>query len=265
MARKWTEEEEIAYRTELNRFYTVENKTIDEVGEVLGIKPQTVFDRLRRLQIKTHPEFKKHYSNKRTDVKIPEYSDDLAEFFGIMLGDGNLTHFQVAVTLGTKEAEYAEYVARLIEKLFGPIAKILIYKKNYRSIYIGSVEATQWLQTEGLVFNKVKSQVSAPGWIFEKESYMERFLRGFFDTDGSVYELKFGIQIGLTNRSIPLLESLQQMLIALHYNVSAISKYRLYITKINDIKRFFEEITPQNPKHNERYKTFLAHYENLRR
>jgi hypothetical protein len=210
MARHWTEDEENFYRSQLIELYINQNKTIEEVGPILNIKWQTVYDRLKRLDVPTHPERSRS-----------------AEFFGMMLGDGHLSHFQI-------------------------------------NVYLGSVKATQWLQNEGLVFDKVKSQVDAPTWIFEKESYMKHCLRGFFDTDGSIYELKFGIQISLTNYSIPLLMSLQQMLIALEYNVSAISSHRLYLTKISDVERFFTEIAPQNPKHNERFEKFIAGYRSKR-
>lgn len=264
MARKWTEDEEIFYRSELIELYAQQNKTIYEIGSILDIKWQTVYDRLKRLDIPTHPELKINYLRKRSDVIIPAYSDELAEFFGMMLGDGHLSHFQVTVCLGTKEMAYAEYVAEFIGKLFGCPGKIAINSHGHRTVYFGSVEATQWLQSEGLVFNKVKYQVDAPEWIFEKKSYMERFLRGFFDTDGSVYELRFGIQISLVNRSLPLLASLQRMLLELEYSVSAISGYNLYITKIRDIERFFNEIAPQNIKHRERFNEFIARYRDAR-
>lgn len=86
---------------------------------------------------------------------------------------------------------------------------------------------------------------------------MKKFLRGFFDTDGSVYKLKFGIQISFTNFSVPLLKSLQKMLIELGYKPSRISANKVYLTQIKDVKRFFEEITPANPKHQRRFIDFI--------
>src|ERR1019366_69525 len=110
---------------------------------------------------------------------------------------------------------------------------------------------TSWLLKEGLVNNKVKSQVDIPKWIFKKPEFMQRFLRGFFDTDGSIYKLKFGIQISLSNKSQPMLKSLQRMLFKLGYNPSAVSADRVYLTGIPDVKRFFAEIIPENQKHQE--------------
>ncbi len=258
MTRKWNKQEEEKYRLELIDLYVTQNKTINEVAKILKIRPQSVFIRLKRLNIKTCPERKKNYQNRRNDVIIPKsYSPELAEFFGIMFGDGSLSHFQTMVTLGIKEMSYAKYVADLMEKIFGVIATISIRKGGYKDVYIGSVELTSWLQREGLVFNKVKSQVDVPVWIFSRKIYMERFLRGFFDTDGSVYKIRFGIQIAFINFSVPLLCSLHKMLKKLSYRPSEASSHKIYITKRPEVVRFFREINPANEKHRQRFENFI--------
>jgi DNA-binding transcriptional regulator WhiA len=258
MAKRWTKEEELRYRKELEQLYVKENKTIDEISEIIGIAPQTVYDRLKRLEIQTCPQKKVHYLNKKTDAKIPIfYTPDLAEFFGIMLGDGHLSHFQIAVNLGTKELEYAKYVSLLIERNFNIRPKISVRKKGYKDVYIGSVTVTSWLVNEGLVYNKVKSQVDVPEWIFSDKEFMKKFLKGFFDTDGSVYKLRYGIQISLKNYSHPLLKSLQKMLSRLGYKPSRISSHSVYVTRRSDIVRFFEEIRPANSKHKKRYNKLI--------
>jgi len=258
MARKWNKQEEKKYRTELYDLYISQNKTLNEVAKVLKIEPQSVFVRLKRLDITTCPERKKNYQNRRNDVIIPKtYSPELAEFFGIMLGDGSLSHFQTMVTLGTKELSYAEYVAKLMKKIFGVPAKISIRKNDCKDVYIGSVDLTNWLQKEGLVFNKVKSQVGVPIWVFSRKVYMQRFLRGFFDTDGSVYKIRFGVQIAFINLSLPVLDSLQKMLKKLSYKPSEISSHKIYVTKRQEVIRFFREIDPMNKKHRERFENFV--------
>ena len=263
MARRWTKEEEGKYRYELFKLYIKQNKSLSEVSKLLGISEQAVFKRLTRLNIKTQPHLKKNYLKKKTDVKIPsKYSKELAEFFGIMLGDGHVSHFQVVVSLGNKEEKYAEYVRSLIEKIFKTDVKISLRNRGHRDVYLGSVEVTSWLLKQGLVHNKVKSQVGVPKWIFNKKEYMKAFLRGFFDTDGSVYKLKYGIQVSFCNRSLPILKSLQIMLKKLEYNPSSISTYNMYLTRREDVKRFFKEIKSSNPKHVSRYLNIIK---NLRR
>ena len=126
MPARWSTTEENDYRAELMQLYVLENKTIHEVGEILGIHGGTVYDRLKRLDIPTNRLQKLRSNNQRTDVLIPEQSILLAEFFGIMLGDGHVAHYQTFVTLGTKEYHYVCYVQRLMTELFGIMTYILV-------------------------------------------------------------------------------------------------------------------------------------------
>ncbi|HQT82913.1 MAG TPA: hypothetical protein PLW99_02050, partial [Candidatus Paceibacterota bacterium] len=115
MARRWTKEEENEFRKELHSLYVSQNKSIGAIGKELGVAYQTVFDRLCRLGIKTAPERKLKYRNRRNDIKLPRQSVQLSEFLGIMLGDGHVSHFQTIVTLGTKELPYVQYVQALMQ------------------------------------------------------------------------------------------------------------------------------------------------------
>lgn len=247
MTQAWTKKEKTVFRKELHDLYTVKNLTINEVGKILNIAPQTVFDRLKRLGIKTCSEKKINYQNKRTDVNFPKKrTEELAEFFGIMMGDGSLSKNQVMVTLGSKENSYVQYVQRLMCSLFKTKVSASTRKTGYKDVYIGSVELSKWLVSEGLVFNKVKKQVGVPKWVLQKDEFMISFLRGFFDTDGSVYKLRYGIQVSYTNRSLPLLEATRCMLKKLEYSPSKESIFKIYLTKKADLERFLYEIRPSN-------------------
>lgn len=261
MARRWTRDEEDFYRQQLLELYIQKNKTIGQISTELGISEKSVFKRLGRLGIPSCPEKKANYLHKRNDIYIPTMrSADLAEFFGIMLGDGHVGHFQTMVTLGTKEIPYVTYVQFLMNSLFGVMPTIGTDVSGYSTVYIGSVDLGQWLYSEGLVPNKVKAQVGVPTWIFEQSNFMRAFIRGFFDTDGSVYKLRFGVQISLTNHSLPLLYALQDMLRRLGYRVSEVSAFRVYITRQADVERFFAEIQPMNTKHQVRYEHLTRRY-----
>ena len=259
MAKRWTKEEEKFFKKELIDLYVIKNLSLKEVATILSINQSAVFQRLKRLRIDITPEKKKHYRNKRIDLVIPKkYSKELAELIGIMLGDGSLTHFQVVVTLGSKEYSYAEHVRDLMNTIFNVQAKIAVRSTGYNDVYFGSTEVSLWLQEQGLVFNKVKEQVDVPHWVFKDKAYMKACLRGFFDTDGSLYKLRFGSQISFTNYSTPLLHSLRYMLFELQYNPSRLSSHKVYITKKDDILKFFREIQPKNKKHVERFKAIFA-------
>ena len=258
MPARWTKQEEKKFHKELLELYVRKNKSIREVGAKLGIAEQTVYARLVRTGIKTQRSKKSGFNKQRSDIHLPHNSVELAEFIGIMLGDGHISHFQTVVTLGSKEERYVVYVASLMRKLFGVSPKLLLRKDGYREVYIGSVLITTWLKKQGLVSHKVKSQVRVPRWIFKREKYMASCLRGFFDTDGSIYKLRFGFQISLTNKSLLLLLDLRNMLKMLGYKPSEVSTFRVYLTHREDISRFFKEIAPANSKHRDRFKMFAS-------
>ncbi|MFA6536765.1 MAG: LAGLIDADG family homing endonuclease [Candidatus Paceibacterota bacterium] len=263
MARKWTTEEKSKHHNELFHLYVSENLSLGQIAQKLGLSEQGVYARLLRLKIPINRHLKKGYNNTSRRVEIPDmYSAKVAEFFGIMFGDGHISPTQVIVTLGTKELEYVKYVCNLIRDIFKTTPKVFIRRSNYRdsqyrNVYFGSVLAVKWLEKRGLVSNKVEEQVAAPKWIFSQKRFTEAFLRGFFDTDGSVYRLRFGIQISFTNYSLPLLKSLQEMLKELGYRPSEISSHKIYLTRVSEVKRFFDEISPKNSKHQKRFKEFI--------
>ncbi len=256
MARRWTSEEEGVYRKELHTLYVTQNRTISEVARHLGISEKTVFQRLGRLNIPTAPSRKSRYRNRRQDVSVPPPSATLAEFIGILLGDGSISHFQTKVTLGSKEYSYVQYVQQLMTKLFRAQATIFQKNTGHYEVYLGSTQITTWLLAMGLARNKVAAQVDVPPWIMARRELEKACLRGFFDTDGGIYALRFGVQISFKNRSLPLLWSLRSALLRLGYTPSAVSGKAVYLTRREDVDRFFTEIRPANPKHVERYTAF---------
>ncbi len=259
MPARWNRAEEKRHRSQLLHLYVTRNLSLNEVSKRLRVSPGTVYDRLKRLAIPTQPERKSKYLNRRSDIILPKKeSATLAEFLGVMLGDGHVSHFQATVHLGTKEAPYAQYIRNLFRAVCGVPGRIAIRNGDYRDVYIGSTMFTRWLRQQGLVANKVNNQVNVPNWILRRPTFIKPFLRGMFDTDGGIYLLRNGIQIAFTNRSLPLLRSLHTMLCSLGYTPSKVSGWKIYLTRRKDIERFFYEIRPQNPKHVRRFRQFIS-------
>lgn len=259
MARRWTKAEEDEYREVLTRLYTTENKTIREIAPILNIKENSVYDRLLRLGISPCRSNKVGFNRARSDIHVPtSYTTALAEFVGIMLGDGNLSHTQVMVTLGSKERDYVHYVAHLMESLFKVSAKTAVTKHGYRYVYIGSTRLVRWFLAMGLVHNKVKEQVRVPVWIMNDNTFKAAALRGLFDTDGSVYKLRHGVQISFCNKSIPLLHDVRAMLIDLEFHPSVALHNKVYLTRKEDILKYYAMIGFANRKHRERYHTLMG-------
>lgn len=265
MARRWTEREEIIFRSQLEKLYVKENRTISDIGKILGIAESSVYDRIVRLNIPSLRDKKPGFNNTQQNIRIPRDSDLLAEFTGILLGDGHITPTQVTVTLGNKEKKYVHYVAHVMYELFEIKPTIIQTKDGYYIVYIGSVVLVRWLLKMGLAHNKVKSQVDLPSWILKRESYKRSALKGLFDTDGSVYKLRFGAQINFTNRSLPLLKSVRALLIDLGFKPSVAKDYHVYLTRRPDLVKFNELIGFGNPKHEKRYEMYVEPLIKMRR
>lgn len=258
MPRKWSKKEEKIFKNELIFLYVKKNKTIKEIGKILRLAENTIYDRIVRLGIPILRHKKTKFNNRNFNIVIPKImSGKLAEFIGIMLGDGHLTPTQVTVTLGTKEKQYAIYVSKLMGELFGVRPKIALSKQACFTVYLGSTVLVRWLlKNYNLVYNKVKSQVCVPKQCFLSKVYMSRLLRGLLDTDGSVYRIKSGIQMSFTNKSKPLLQSAKDMFDILGYHPSKISYNKIYLTRKADIEKYKHEIGFANNRHSKRLKIF---------
>ena len=259
MPRKWTIKEENEKRKELEELYIKQGKVIGEIAKILKLAESSVYDRMIRLGIPTDPKRKiNYYGSNRDKITLPSFSNELAEFCGIMLGDGHISPFpgQIYVYINPiADADYISYVEQLLEGLF-KIKACRYDGKNKATIdlFITSVDLIAYLAEKvGLsVSNKVKEQVGIPSWIYKRDSYKNSFIRGFFDTDGSIYKLKFGVQMSFCNRSFPLLNSTREILLDFGYNPSKISCCNVYLTRKSDLMKYALEIGFGNSKHYKR-------------
>lgn len=210
------------------------------------------------LRRRNNPELLKKYTN---SITKPEESADLAEFIGIMLGDGGLTHFQCIIYLHSEiDKEFAYYVSNLMNKLFGITSKIYTHKKHkVLRVSVSSVNLVKYLVSKGLSLgNKVYLQVGVPLWILSNEEYIKACIRGLIDTDGSFILHKYKIKekvytypkISFSNRSEPLLEFVYQGLRKLGFNPKRTFKSEVWLHNQNEAKRYLEIIGVSNYKPN---------------
>jgi intein/homing endonuclease len=127
----------------------------------------------------------------RKVVRIPEQSESLAEFFGIMLGDGGINNlWQANITMNSiKDAEYVFYVERLIRNLFD-ISPAIRKRKNRNAVVVSaaSISLVNFLVEKGLPRgNKLRNGLRIPDWIMETRSYRVACVRGLVDTDGCLF------------------------------------------------------------------------------
>ncbi len=198
-------------------------------------------------------------------VRLPPKSKALAEFVGIVLGDGGITKRQVTITLhGIDDKEYVGFVTKLIMRLF-KLNPSLTGRKNDRAVDI-TISRTKLVNylTEKLslrIGNKVKQQVNIPDWIQENKNFKVSCVRGLIDTDGCIFTHKYKVRnkeysykkLSFTSRSEPLRQSVFQILQEMGLKVRLTKKYDVWIDSPHEVKRYLSIIGSHNPKHLKRY------------
>lgn len=207
---------------------------------------------------KNDPDLWKKYLN---TFSKPQESEELAEFIGIMLGDGGLTRGQITIYLSSiTDRKYAKYVIALIKKLFGLSASMSEVKKSHvLRIGISGINVVKYLVEKGLIIgNKVRLQVGVPDWIWKNNGYIKSCIRGLIDTDGCfvihryiVKEKKYQYpKMSFSNKSEPILNFVYQGLKKLGYNPKRTIEFDVWLHNQNEVMRYFDEIGVNNIKPN---------------
>ncbi len=209
-----------------------------------------------------------------------------AELVGLSFGDGGLTYrsssqrvkFQLRGSLIEDKEHYDNYIIPLFNKeimlpLFSRNVGIVFNKRiNFYGLSVESVKIEKPLNYLGIP-SGVKEELSIPKWIKDDRKYLLSFLRGFFDTDGSIscqrnYSIKNNkfhtqIRIYLSCTSKRLMEDIYNSLKLFEYKVSFNSyppskkgKKNFYTVKVSggiQVDKWMNEIGSKNPKHLTKY------------
>lgn len=194
--------------------------------------------------------------NNKKIVKLPRtYTKELAELFGILLGDGSVTKYYVEIYLNRiTDANYVPNVEKMCRKLF-PGAPVTTHSKEKRGttdIQISSKDVCDYLR--GCGFNPKERNI--PQWIKNDVRFAKAVIKGLFDTEGSVgikyFKGKGGNyiykQLTVTNKNENILKFLEEYLSRFGYKPTKNSKKNIYLSNKNDIFRYLEDIGSNNPK-----------------
>jgi len=201
--------------------------------------------------------------NAPISIKKPRYSKELAEFIGIVLGDGSITKNQVTITLHYKDdKEYGRFVVNLIKKLFN----VYIGECNRQSTTDYIVSRTKLvkfcIEKLGLkIGNKIKQQVDIPDWIKQNKQYEIACARGLVDTDGCIFNHKYKVKekwysykkLCFTSYSKPLRESVFNILKNNELNPRFAQDKDVRLDSIKDMEKYFKIFSSHNPKHLKKY------------
>ena len=204
-----------------------------------------------------------------------EPSEKLAEFIGILAGDGHVGYHEksndylITISSNAKdELKYLRYAKKLANLLFNFEMK-LRKQDNTLSIYKRSKAIFLFLQIIG--FQKKNCCVRIPPWILDDDKFAKSFIRGLFDTDGSVSlknnhgRHKFYPVISIASKDEQLIKRVSIFLKKwdLRFHIGNESyfdnrtrkKYRKTKLEINGYdaaKRWFKLIGTSNNKHKEK-------------
>lgn len=212
-------------------------------------------------------QYKKKPKNFQTIIKIkkPKRSELLAEFVGIMLGDGGINKYHISVTLSDKEKKYILFVSKVIKKLFCVTPKIhkLSYAKAVQ-IVVNRKQLADFCHEIGLVRgNKVNQMVDIPTWIKENKKFSIACIRGLVDTDGCFYTNSYYsngkkysyFKIAFVSASKTLIDSVAKILINSGINFRVDRNHRdVRIESGQYVSKYIKEIGSHNHKHLEKIK-----------
>ncbi|MDD3346037.1 MAG: LAGLIDADG family homing endonuclease [Candidatus Omnitrophica bacterium] len=204
----------------------------------------------------------------RRDITRPERSELLAEFIGIMLGDGGMSKYQVHITFNREQdKEYADYVGNIVTKLFSVPSIIVSGGENDKGddIVISSRNLVEYLQITGLrEGDKIRNKARVPSWIACSDKYIVACLRGLIDTDGSFYSYRHKVNgniyehfaLDFTNRCPGILNGVKEMFAGLGFKFVS-SGHKVVLYKKKDIISYIRLVGTSNPRIYRSFQRFL--------
>ena len=187
------------------------------------------------------------------NMALPEESNRLAEFAGIILGKGIITQSQCYINLHNfKFRGYAQYLKDLMQKLFD--TKVCVYKVtnvNMVRITISGVNIVKYLQSRGLTSgHKAHSQLRVPGWIAKNSGYIKSSIRGLMDTKGRFITQKYTInenefsyaRVVFSHSSKHVVDFMNNGLTGLGFHPRKTVNNEVWLDKQNEVRMFYKKI-----------------------
>lgn len=194
--------------------------------------------------------------------QLPALCEELAEYVGIMLGDGGITASQCTITLNSEaDANYILFINNFAESLFREKPRAFKHKhdKAITLYYNGSFLVNYFVKLGLKIGNKVKQQVDIPQWIKDSQKLRIACLRGLMDTDGGVFLHKYKLggkdyvykKISFSNRSIPILLFVHKTLEELGFRPKIRDKVdnkKVWLYNSKDVELYLTVVGTHNPR-----------------
>lgn len=214
------------------------------------------------------------FTDKKRKLRFPrEMTPLLAEEIGIHYGDGFLSDKRKEFRVKGNKNDEKEYYDRFITELYKTLFNLDIKLKEYETTYGFEVSSTALWDFKTKVLNikaGKKDKISFPEVIkVNNIDILTSFLRGLFDTDGSVsFISKYGYQsyyplISLTLKSEKVIKETNNILQMLGFNPKCYSTGRYSSINLNGYKRlalYSKLVGWNNPKHLNKVKEWKQKY-----
>lgn len=213
-------------------------------------------------------------SEKRIKILRPvKVNEDLAEIFGIVLGDGHVQNYKkgkkvrcysivIAGNSLTDKDYMTKYIPNLFERCFG-FGGSLIFSKKRKTVYyrMYGKALIDFIVSRGISSgNKKRNNQGMPLWIKQNKKYLLKCIRGLIDTDGSIHLISKSNRnprICYTSYIPRLLSDVRNSLISLGFSPSKIIKDRqIFLTSKKDVNKYISEIGFSNQKNLNRLANF---------
>ena len=222
--------------------------------------PKDIFIQLEKISKIKIDNYKENYKSNylKKEIKEIKINNNLSEILGILNGDGYIsaTNHEICVAGNSQEIDHFEYMKKLFENTFGLNFKIYS-KKNSMRLKCYSKKLADLLHHEfGVPKGRKLGKLKIPKQIFGSKKYLESYIRGLFDTDGSTYiRRKKDLVVEIISKDKRYLSEVKAALNSLGF-ICGISGKNLYIYDKSMIHKFFKVIQPANAKHLMKFKNY---------
>jgi len=242
----------------LRKEYWEKEKTISEIAREAGYCYASVQEKMVRLGIPRRSvgeAYKLAYQKGRVGVDVDlSPSNSLAYILGVAKGDGSVDNVKIELMQSRKP--FAESFEKALEKV-GFNANTIILTPQEKE-YLGYHWQAKIYDTYGCSkrFAKWYNELTLEeigNLLRKKESFVQEFLRGFYESEGSISTSKHedsieSVLLEISNSSEKLLCFVSNLLeeIGLSSSIyqSREDMYKLRLTRMREVQIFFETTNP---------------------
>lgn len=200
-------------------------------------------------------EKKKFLQKELADISLDE---NLSEILGVLNGDGHLSKNkkEICITGNRNEENYALYLQSLFSKKLKIDFNLFFYGNCFKLKGYSTKLSNFLINKYGVPYGNKLGKLHIPKRLLTKKKYTLRYIKGLFDTDGTIYfRRQTDAVIEISNADKNYLIEVKNVLENFGFSISLL-KNHIAIYKKEDIKKFFLLFKPSNNKHLKKFENY---------